>query len=170
MRGQKWEQKRGLRRCEKRGPFTCSAHPSSFSETMSRQRLAILRIGAFLSSSNNSSLPTSISSPHPFGFPFPPYALQLDFMKSVYKCLDEGGVGIFESPTGTGKSLSLICGTMSWITDQHKKHDEQVAAFGAAAAEGGGGSSSSGGAAASDEKNGRWASVATVCGVCLHGA
>ena len=38
-------------------------------------------------------------------------------MTELYQCLDQGGVGIFESPTGTGKSLSLICGSLTWLRD-----------------------------------------------------
>ena len=34
------------------------------------------------------------------GFPFPPYPIQQDFMGALYKVLSEGGVGLFESPTG----------------------------------------------------------------------
>lgn len=40
----------------------------------------------------------------PDEFPFPyekPYDIQLDFMKALYKTLEEKKVGIFESPTGT---------------------------------------------------------------------
>lgn len=36
-----------------------------------------------------------------FPFPFPPYDIQEDFMKTLYDVLENGGVGIFESPTGT---------------------------------------------------------------------
>ena len=36
-----------------------------------------------------------------FPFPFPPYDIQEDFMKTLYGVLENGGVGIFESPTGT---------------------------------------------------------------------
>ena len=36
-----------------------------------------------------------------FPFPFPPYDIQVDFMKTLYRVLENGGVGIFESPTGT---------------------------------------------------------------------
>ena len=60
----------------------------------------------------------SADAVHPFGFPFRPYSLQLDFMQQLYRCLDEGGVGVFESPTGTGKSLSLICGALRWQLDR----------------------------------------------------
>ncbi len=34
-------------------------------------------------------------------FPYdPPYAIQRDFMAAVYRRLQTGGVGLFESPTG----------------------------------------------------------------------
>lgn len=32
--------------------------------------------------------------------PYEPYAIQQQFMDAVYECLEEGKVGIFESPTG----------------------------------------------------------------------
>ncbi|EAA01808.4 AGAP001537-PA [Anopheles gambiae str. PEST] len=52
-----------------------------------------------------------------FAFPFLPYDIQLDFMKTLYTVIHSGGIGIFESPTGTGKSLSLTCGTLTWLKD-----------------------------------------------------
>lgn len=33
--------------------------------------------------------------------PFVPYHVQKQFMSTVYKCLEEGKVGVLESPTGT---------------------------------------------------------------------
>jgi len=50
-------------------------------------------------------------------------------MATLYSCLEEGGVGIFESPTGTGKSLSLLCATLRWLQDQDAKdeRDQQPA-------------------------------------------
>ena len=50
-------------------------------------------------------------------------------MQAVYDCIEEGKVGIFESPTGTGKSLSLICGSLTWLRE-HKRQtfDEAIAA------------------------------------------
>lgn len=47
-------------------------------------------------------------------FPFPPYPQQRDLMKSMMHCIESSSVGCFESPTGTGKSLSTICATLSW--------------------------------------------------------
>lgn len=55
-----------------------------------------------------------------FHHPFEPYEIQKQFMEAVYQCLEHGQVGIFESPTGTGKSLSLICGALTWLRD-HKR-------------------------------------------------
>ena len=53
-------------------------------------------------------------------------------MREVTNVLDRGGVGIFESPTGTGKSLSVICSTLSWLKsnpihvpkEENKKKEE----------------------------------------------
>ncbi|XP_052869609.1 ATP-dependent DNA helicase DDX11 [Anopheles cruzii] len=61
-----------------------------------------------------------------FAFPFPPYDIQLDLMKSLYTVLSNAGIGIFESPTGTGKSLSLTCGSLSWLKDYERAVDEEL--------------------------------------------
>ncbi|KAM9854598.1 ATP-dependent DNA helicase DDX11 [Aulostomus maculatus] len=50
-------------------------------------------------------------------------------MDSLYRSLEQGKIGIFESPTGTGKSLSLICGALSWLTDFEKRRKEEAAAL-----------------------------------------
>lgn len=47
-------------------------------------------------------------------FPFLPYPQQSDLMKSIRHCIESSSLGCFESPTGTGKSLSTICATLSW--------------------------------------------------------
>ncbi|KAG5953266.1 hypothetical protein E4U53_006194 [Claviceps sorghi] len=56
-----------------------------------------------------------------FHHPFTPYNVQEEFMRTVYGVLEQGGgqVGILESPTGTGKSLSLICASLTWLRN-HK--------------------------------------------------
>ncbi|KAK8044073.1 hypothetical protein PG993_004097 [Apiospora rasikravindrae] len=57
-----------------------------------------------------------------FHHPYTPYDVQEQFMRSVYDVLDtgDGQVGILESPTGTGKSLSLICAALTWLRN-HKQ-------------------------------------------------
>lgn len=42
-----------------------------------------------------------LTPPESFLFPFPPYSIQEEFMKHLYSALEEGKLGIFESPTGT---------------------------------------------------------------------
>jgi chromosome transmission fidelity protein 1 len=63
--------------------------------------------------------------PPSFPFPFPAYSIQESFMTSLFRCLDEEKLGIFESPTGTGKSLSMICGALTWFHayEEHRKTD-----------------------------------------------
>ncbi|KAI0836229.1 DNA repair helicase [Hypoxylon sp. FL0890] len=57
-----------------------------------------------------------------FHHPYTPYDVQEQFMNTVYGVLQrgEGQIGILESPTGTGKSLSLICAALTWLRN-HKK-------------------------------------------------
>jgi chromosome transmission fidelity protein 1 len=42
-------------------------------------------------------------------------------MQQLYQTLDTGHVGLFESPTGTGKSLSLICAGLYWLKERQRK-------------------------------------------------
>lgn len=51
-------------------------------------------------------------------FPFEPYQLQRDYMAKVIECLNNSTHGVLESPTGTGKTLSLLCSTLGWITQK----------------------------------------------------
>ncbi|KAL1265121.1 hypothetical protein QQF64_003148 [Cirrhinus molitorella] len=48
-------------------------------------------------------------------------------MEALYTALDQGKVGIFESPTGTGKSLSLICGALTWLRDYEEQMKQEAA-------------------------------------------
>ncbi|CAN8212736.1 unnamed protein product [Coccothraustes coccothraustes] len=62
-----------------------------------------------------------------FPFPYTPYRIQEQFMEALYGALEAGRVGIFESPTGTGKSLSLICGALAWLRDWEEKRRQEEA-------------------------------------------
>ncbi|XP_060086573.1 regulator of telomere elongation helicase 1 [Heteronotia binoei] len=47
-------------------------------------------------------------------FPFQPYLCQEAYMSKVLECLQKQVNGILESPTGTGKTLCLLCATLAW--------------------------------------------------------
>nr|XP_024658600.1 regulator of telomere elongation helicase 1-like [Maylandia zebra] len=47
-------------------------------------------------------------------FPFSPYESQKAYMNKVIECLQEKVNGVLESPTGTGKTLCLLCATLAW--------------------------------------------------------
>jgi hypothetical protein len=71
---------------------------------------------------------TSASDEIDFHHPFTPYTVQEHFMKAVYDVLSQGDgqIGILESPTGTGKSLSLICASLTWLRN-HKSSSHEIA-------------------------------------------
>ena len=48
-------------------------------------------------------------------FPFKPYDCQVTFMEKVIECLKDKKNGILESPTGTGKTLCLLCSSLAWL-------------------------------------------------------
>jgi len=64
-------------------------------------------------------------------FPFEPYDLQIAYMKKVLECVRESKNGLLESPTGTGKTLSLLCSSLAWL--EHTKAQGQMARLQAAA-------------------------------------
>ena len=47
-------------------------------------------------------------------FPFTPYPAQLQLMFKILQSLNKRKNSLLESPTGTGKSLALLCSTLSW--------------------------------------------------------
>ncbi|KAH8351268.1 hypothetical protein KR084_003770 [Drosophila pseudotakahashii] len=57
-----------------------------------------------------------------FGFPYTPYEIQEQLMQEVFQVLENKKIGIFESPTGTGKSLTLTCGALTWLA----RHEDLV--------------------------------------------
>lgn len=71
-------------------------------------------------------------------FPYEPYDLQKDFMaasnspnysinsesfevceKLVIRALNKKSNAILQSPTGTGKTLCLLCATLAWLTNYY---------------------------------------------------
>ncbi|KAK2971189.1 hypothetical protein RJ640_008613 [Escallonia rubra] len=61
-------------------------------------------------------------------FPFKPYSIQIDFMNALYHSLDKGGIAMLESPTGTGKTLSIICSALQWLVDRKRQEDSETTA------------------------------------------
>lgn len=62
-----------------------------------------------------------------FSHPFVPYEIQLQLMEAIHNTIENGNkVGLFESPTGTGKTLSIICSSMTWLRNFKKNHKKET--------------------------------------------
>ena len=55
-------------------------------------------------------------------FPFKPYQVQHDYMSKVIEALQKGENAVLESPTGTGKTLSLLCAALAWREQQVRQY------------------------------------------------
>ena len=58
---------------------------------------------------------------HDVYFPFPPYECQVDFMGKVIEALKNEENALLESPTGTGKTLSLLCSALAWLRAERER-------------------------------------------------
>ncbi|XP_048559091.1 ATP-dependent DNA helicase DDX11-like isoform X2 [Triticum urartu] len=71
-------------------------------------------------------------------FPFAPYPIQSEFMSFLYSALSSGprALALLESPTGTGKTLSIICSALQWLLDHRDAAPERANGSALAAAGG----------------------------------
>ncbi|KAJ1675081.1 hypothetical protein EV182_001972, partial [Spiromyces aspiralis] len=60
-------------------------------------------------------------------FPFKPYGSQLAMMNQIIRALQKGTNAMIESPTGSGKSLALLCATLGWVEHQSRQRMERIA-------------------------------------------
>lgn len=59
-----------------------------------------------------------------YNHPYKPYDIQVQLMDAIYDTIQNNyKVGLFESPTGTGKTLSIICSSMTWLRNYKKSQD-----------------------------------------------
>ncbi|XP_068207931.1 regulator of telomere elongation helicase 1 homolog [Palaemon carinicauda] len=71
-------------------------------------------------------MPEVILNGVPVRFPFEPYEVQKTYMSKVIECLQTGENGILESPTGTGKTLCLLCSTLGWLEVKKAEHKARI--------------------------------------------
>ena len=72
----------------------------------------------------------NVEKKYPYDFPYPPYNIQVDFMKKLVDVIEKGQIGVFESPTGTGKTLSIICGVLTWFKEKRNWQNPRKRKFG----------------------------------------
>jgi regulator of telomere elongation helicase 1 len=53
-------------------------------------------------------------------FPYSPYDIQVGYMEKVIEALQTKSNALLESPTGTGKTLCLLCASLAWL-ENHKR-------------------------------------------------
>lgn len=51
-------------------------------------------------------------------FPYKAYECQKDYMRRVIEAASRQQNALLESPTGTGKTLSLLCSALAWLSKQ----------------------------------------------------
>ena len=51
-------------------------------------------------------------------FPYEPYDVQKVYMQKVLESLKSKSFALLESPTGTGKTLALLCASLAWLENE----------------------------------------------------
>jgi hypothetical protein len=74
--------------------------------------------------------PSFVCSGFNVAFPREPYGVQKVFINQVVRAIDHQEHALLEAPTGSGKTLSLLCGALAW---QHSLKEAKAAAEQAAA-------------------------------------
>ncbi|KAF7722068.1 Fanconi anemia group J protein [Apophysomyces ossiformis] len=59
-------------------------------------------------------------------FPFQAYQAQIQVMSKIITALQKSENALLESPTGSGKSLAILCSALAWKEHQKKKHIQSV--------------------------------------------
>ena len=54
-------------------------------------------------------------------FPKKPYDIQVAYMSKVIESLDKGENALLQSPTGTGKTLCLLCSSIAWMKKERER-------------------------------------------------
>ncbi|XP_046841127.1 Fanconi anemia group J protein homolog [Xenia sp. Carnegie-2017] len=54
-------------------------------------------------------------------FPFKPYPSQMSMMSMIIKCIEKRQNSLLESPTGSGKSLALLCSSLAWQQNEKER-------------------------------------------------
>jgi regulator of telomere elongation helicase 1 len=67
-------------------------------------------------------MPTYNVAGVPVDFPFEAYPVQLVYMEKVVIALERGENALLESPTGTGKTLCLLCAALGWRRAHIERH------------------------------------------------
>ncbi|KAI9316736.1 helicase C-terminal domain-containing protein [Dichotomocladium elegans] len=59
-------------------------------------------------------------------FPFQPYPAQIQMMYKIVQALKSKQNALLESPTGSGKSLAILCAALAWREHEKRRQNEQV--------------------------------------------
>lgn len=65
----------------------------------------------------------------PVEIPYEPYPSQLVTMSKLIECFQTNTNALIESPTGTGKSLSILCSVLAFYEQEKRKFNEQNKPF-----------------------------------------
>ncbi|KAG0165912.1 Fanconi anemia group J protein [Apophysomyces sp. BC1015] len=59
-------------------------------------------------------------------FPFRAYQAQIQMMSKIITALQKTENALLESPTGSGKSLAILCAALAWREHQKKKQQQNI--------------------------------------------